>query len=328
MAIKVRATMHNGRTRSTGEVYRVNHNDRNYDTTRADNINPHPERRNRYFIMGTDGTINCNPAISFEQHEQRVYTELFGESLAAQNLRHIQAGHRERVRSVEEYRLSPRTCPEETVLQLGTRDEYADPTAFQMAVNLWCNRMHQAYGSSWRLLDGSIHFDEATPHAHIRAVWVASGKDGFEVSQNKALQGLGIERPDPSKPKDRHNNPKHTFTELSRQIWLDAARECGIEVEETPKLPGKRTQTKEEFVSQKIRTEVARLTAEREELQAQAQALKQEANRLKGLLKALGDLLRPLQRLAEKLSRLRCVDGKSALEHCREELAELDNLER
>ena len=46
MAIKVRATMHNGRTRATGESYCVKHNDRDFNVAHAEHINPAPERKN------------------------------------------------------------------------------------------------------------------------------------------------------------------------------------------------------------------------------------------------------------------------------------------
>ena len=325
MAIKVRATMHNGRTRATGEVYSVKHNDRNYDTTATDNINPAPERKNRYFTVGVDGHIDNHPAITFEKHEQQIYFALFSASLAKQTARHIKAGHAERVRTVDDYRTAARTCPEETILQLGTREQHTNPQLLLKAVNRWCQQMQRAYGTNWRLLDGALHFDEATPHCHIRAVWTAEGSDGLEVSQNKALKELGIQRPDTNKPQDRHNNPKQTFTQVSRQIWISSAREYGIEIEEIPETPGKLTLTKEEYIKEKLRQETEKLASERAALQEQVQELQRETARQKGLLKALSAFLRPFYNLVEKLARLKCVDGKTALEHCRDLITAMQN---
>ena len=160
---KVRATMHNGRGRNS-KGFKVRHNDRDFDTTRAEHISQTPERKNRYFIVEADGTVNNRPTISFETHEKQMYALLFSESLRKQTERHINGGHSERVRTMDEYRTAIRTCPEETILQLGTRDEHADPQAFIKAVNLWCQQMQATYGTNWRLLDGSLHFDESPPH--------------------------------------------------------------------------------------------------------------------------------------------------------------------
>ena len=180
---KVRATMHNGRGRNA-KGFKVRHNDRDFDTSRAEHINPEPERKNRYFIVEADGTVNNHPQISFETHEKRMYNHLFSETLSKQAERHIKSGHRERIRTPDQYRTAIRTCPEETILMLGTRECHADKQAFIKAVNRWCQQMQTAYGTHWRLLDGALHFDESTPHCHIRAVGTAEGKDGLQVSEN------------------------------------------------------------------------------------------------------------------------------------------------
>lgn len=328
MAIKVRATMHNGRTRASGEAYCVKHNDRDFDITHAEHINQAPERRNRYFIVGLDGSVSKCPEISFEEHEKQMYAALFSDSLGKQAQRHIKAGHRERVRTVEDYRTAARTCPEETILQLGTREEHANQQAFIKAVNLWCQQMQATYGTNWRLLDGALHFDESTPHCHIRAVWTAEGSDGLQVSQTKALKELGIKRPDPEQPESKHNNAKMTFTQQSREIWIAAAREYGIEIEEIPEMPGKATRTKEEFIAQKVRKEIVELTEQRDQLRAEATransertALREEVTGLqktKGRLEAaigrLREVLLPIQRLWEKLATYHITPDRTVLD--------------
>lgn len=312
MARKYRATMHNGRThtssgKSTGEVFSAKHNDRNYT---AKNLNPEPERKNLYFIMDTDGTIISHPKVTFEEHEKRIYEQLFSDVLNAQNERHRKAGHASRVRTMDEVRTSPKTAPEETILQLGTREEYADPNLFVKAVNMWCSRMHAAYGSNWRLLDGAIHFDESTPHCHIRAVWVADST----ISQSGALKALHFQAPDPNKPNDRYNNPKMSFTKASRDIWIDAAKEYGIGIEETPETPGKATLTKEEFIKEKVRAETAKLTAEKADLQEQVHELTIETNRLKSIIKRFKAMLNPIEHLVKKLANIMLSPNKSVLD--------------
>ena len=327
MANKVRATMHNGRGQNS-VGFKVRHNDRDFDTTRAEHINQKPERKNRYFIVEANGTVNNQPTISFETHEKRMYAALFSTSLSKQTERHIKGGHSERVRTMDQYRTATRTCPEETLLQLGTREEHADPQVFIKAVNRWCQLMQAAYGAHWRLLDGALHFDESTPHCHIRAVWTAEGKDGLQVSENKALKALGIQRPDPEQPEGKHNCPKQTFTQQSRELWIAAAREFGIEIEDIPEMPGKVTRTKEEYIAQKIRAEIVKLTEQRDQARAEVSQADSERATLrdevadlqqtKGLLETaierLRAVLKPIQRLWDKLATYHITPDRTVLD--------------
>lgn len=324
---KVRATMHNGRGRNA-KGFKVRHNDRDFDTSRAEHINPEPERKNRYFIVEADGTVNNHPQISFETHEKRMYNHLFSETLSKQAERHIKSGHRERIRTPDQYRTAIRTCPEETILMLGTRECHADKQAFIKAVNRWCQQMQTAYGTHWRLLDGALHFDESTPHCHIRAVWTAEGKDGLQVSENQALRALGIQRPDPEQPEGKHNCPKQTFTRQSRELWIAAAREFGIEIEDIPEMPGKATRTKEEYIAQKIRKEIVELAEQRDQIRTEASqaasertAIQKEVAELqqtKGLLETaierLRAVLKPIQRLWDKLATYHITPDRTVLD--------------
>lgn len=324
---KVRATMHNGRGRNA-KGFKVRHNDRDFDTSRAEHINPEPERKNRYFIVEADGTVNNHPQISFETHEKRMYNHLFSETLSKQAERHIKSGHRERIRTPDQYRTAIRTCPEETILMLGTRECHADKQAFIKAVNRWCQQMQTAYGTHWRLLDGALHFDESTPHCHIRAVWTAEGKDGLQVSENQALRALGIQRPDPEQPEGKHNCPKQTFTRQSRELWIAAAREFGIEIEDIPEMPGKATRTKEEYIALKIRKEIVELAEQRDQIRTEASqaasertAIQKEVADLqqtKGLLETaierLRAVLKPIQHLWDKLATYHITPDRTVLD--------------
>lgn len=328
MITKVRATMHNGRTRATGESYCVRHNDRDFNISHAEHINPAPERKNRYFIVETDGSVNNHPEITFEEHEKRVYAALFSEALSRQAERYIKDGHAERIRSTEDYRTAPRTCPGETILQLGTRELHADPQAFIKAINRWCQQMQATYGTHWRLLDGAIHFDESTPHCHIRYIYTVAGKDGLQISQSKALKELGIQRPNPEKPESKYNNAKMTFTQQSRQIWIAAAREYGIEIEEIPETPGRATRTKEEYIAQKVRTEIVALTEQRNQVRAEvSQAnseratlreevadLQKTKGRLEAAIERLRKVLLPIQRLWERLATYHITPTRTVLD--------------
>ena len=257
-----------------------------------------------------------------------MYAQLFSESLSKQTERHIKGGHSERVRTMDQYRTAIRTCPEEILLQLGTREAYADPQAFIKAVSRWCQQMQATYGSHWRLLDGALHFDESTPHCHIRIVWTAEGKDGLQVSENQALKALGIQRPNPEQPEGKHNCPKQTFTRKSRELWIAAAREFGIEIEDIPEMPGKATRTKEEFVAQKIRKEIVELSKQCDQVRAEAvQAdsertalweevadLQKTKGRLEAAVERLKAWLKPIQRLLDKLATYHITPDRTVLD--------------
>ena len=129
MTEKMRITMHNGRTRANGEVFSAKHNDRNYNTQNATNINPEPEHKNQYFIVNAiTGEIDNSPSITFEEHEKRTYQILFSDALEAQNKRYLKKGNYDRIKTTEDLRLSARTAVEETILQLGRREYHPDGT--------------------------------------------------------------------------------------------------------------------------------------------------------------------------------------------------------
>ena len=74
-------------------------------------------------------------------------------------------------------------------------------------------KRRNVYGTHVHLLDWALHLDESTPHIHERHVFDCENKYG-EVApqQEKALEVLGFNLPDPDKPLSRRNNRKITFT--------------------------------------------------------------------------------------------------------------------
>ena len=68
------------------------------------------------------------------------------------------------------------------------------------------------FGDHVHVLDWALHLDESTPHIHERHVFDCENKYG-EVApqQEKALEALGFDLPDPAKPLSRRNNRKITF---------------------------------------------------------------------------------------------------------------------
>ena len=230
MSEKKRVTMHNGRAGKSG-IFTAKHNDRNFDTSTAEHIKTDQVKKNwtwhRY--QKTDA------AMTFDQAEKRFYEERFGKSLELQNERHRQSRHLERVKTIDEYRTSKQTCPEETILQVGKLGDTISPQLLHKIALEQINWEIKTFPNV-KVLDAAIHVDEdGAPHMHKRQVWIANGKDGLTVSQNKALKEMGIERPDTSKKENRWNNAKMTYTERCRDHFQELCRKHGLDIEVEPK---------------------------------------------------------------------------------------------
>lgn len=326
----LRTTMHNGRAGKNG-VYSAKHNSRTFDLKTADNIYADRVCKNRYLLVSPAGEISCVKRADFDRHEHDFYTIMFGDALEAQNNRYRKKRNYDRVKTIDDYRTSTQTCPEETIFQIGTRTDDVSSVALSRAVSDWMVTMQKKYGSNIHIMDVALHMDEQTPHIHCRYVWSHETADGRAVSQTKALAALGIERPDKDKAKSKYNNAKMTFTAEARDLWIAAVRAQGIDVETTPAEPGKRTIALEDYVYQqthaevqklsderlKLRQETERLAAERARLQSEVQLLREEKSRLQRIVERLAS---SLMRLLDKLSRLLCMDGRYAIEHVRDDV--------
>lgn len=228
----MRTTSHSGRfNRQTGEVFSANHNDRNFDLDNAEHINADLTQFNKYYT--------CYPGdMSFQEIEKKYYTENFKEALEAKNERYKASGHAEDVKGIDDLLKSRRTCPEEVIYQIGKQEQTVKPELLDEIC--WKQlAWEQEQFPQVVILDAALHVDEATPHMHVRKVWEAQGKDGKIVSQTKALEQMGVERPDISKAKSRYNNPKMTYTHACREHFQELCKEYDLEIETEPQEASK-----------------------------------------------------------------------------------------
>lgn len=95
----------------------------------------------------------------------------------------------------------------------------------------------------------ALHMDEqGAPHIHERRAWVYTDKDGnTAISQNKSLEQMGVELPNPDRPRGRFNNRKQTFSKRCREHLLQICREHGLEIEEIPQEKSKSGRTLEDY---------------------------------------------------------------------------------
>ena len=87
------------------------------------------------------------------------------------------------------------------------------------------------------------------PHIHERHVFDCENKYG-EVApqQEKALEALGFDLPDPNKPLSRHNNRKIAFDAACRKMLFEIAKRHGLELEEEAEYGNRKYLEKQDFI--------------------------------------------------------------------------------
>ena len=225
---KMRVTYHNGRANKQG-VYSTKHNDRNFEVENASHIEPERTENNAYWHIYQ----RHNPEMSFESVEEKFYEEHFQDFLDERNDRYLKQRQKKRVQSMVDYRKSQKSCPEETIMQVGNKNQSVSKEKMCRIFNAYINWQNKQY-PQLATLNCAYHGDEqGAGHIHIRQVWIAHDQDGREmVHQGQCLKEMGVERPQPEKKESRYNNAKMTFTRASREKIIEIAREYGIEIED------------------------------------------------------------------------------------------------
>lgn len=185
----MRTTIHNGRKNRKGQIYNVKHNDRNYDIEKADNIKKEYIKYNRYWNFYGDTSL------TFEEVELKFYNEYFKDELDRINNNYIKNRHPEKVKTMEQWKSAVRYTPEETIRQVGNREESIDRELlikinedYEQKLDQW-NKEHKF---PFAILTRSYHFDEEVPHIHERKVWIwdeeINGRFVLKIGQEKALE--------------------------------------------------------------------------------------------------------------------------------------------
>ena len=226
----MRATFHNGRHATSPK-----HNDRDFNVTKANHIDPTKPCLIRFIENDINGAYE-----TFDEQEQAFYKDNFSEHIANQNARMIELRNKKKCKTIENYRKSTKTCPEETIMQVGkwnnkTKQVESVP-ADELENMFWeFTEWHWEKYPQAVILNAAVHCDEphAAPHIHMRKVWVSTDENGAKcVCQTKALQDMGVELPDPDKPVGRNNNLKMTYTAKYREKWEEIVKFHGYELED------------------------------------------------------------------------------------------------
>lgn len=220
----VRLTQHSGREGS------AKHNDRTFDTSKADNIDVEKSKYNVYWQI--------YKGMDFKDAELKFYKDNYSDALKISNEKKIKQRHREKIRTINDVYNNNKTRPEELLLQIGDKNTIIDKDIYEKCVGDYLkelNKWNVKNGQHMHILSIASHYDEKGKHLHLRRVWDYKDKNGnLQINQNKALELAGIEPPDPTKPISRYNNRKMTFDAMMREKWLDICEKNGLQVEREP----------------------------------------------------------------------------------------------
>ena len=261
---KMRASRHNGRSGKHG-VYDVKHNDRDFDVANSEHIDAERTKLNVYWDCYQGYCLNGDTSerkMTFTGIEKAYYFEHYGDHVDAQNERNEKAGHAERNRTTDDVLKNNKTCPEESILQLGNIDCSVTPDVLAKVVAEFFEEFEKRYGSHVHILDWALHLDEATPHVHVRQVYDALNKYGeLCPQQEKALEELGFELPDPTKNRSRFNNRKMCFDAECRKLFLDIGQKNGVELEYEPEYGGASYLEKQDYIIENQQNRIAEMQA-------------------------------------------------------------------
>ena len=270
--VYLKLTRHNGRAGSHG-TYNPKHNDRSFNLANSEHIDPERAKGNIYwdcfhgFRSALDPQDPDNLAATFSDVERQFYETHYSEFIEKQNERNAKIRHTERNRSIPDLLSSRKTCPEETIYQFGTLDEHASVEDLVLVVTEFMSEFHERFGTHVHVLDWALHLDESTPHIHERHVFDCENKYG-EVApqQEKALESLGFELPDPDKPISRRNNRKITFDAACRKMLFEIAKRHGLELEEEAEYGNRKYLEKQDFILAKQKEQLAAQQTKLDEL--------------------------------------------------------------
>lgn len=213
--------------------------------------------------------------MDFSQVEDFFYNRNFEDGLHYQNMKYKKKGNYDRIRDMNEYRESVKTCPESTLYYLGDRYHNAGADMLRLAVVEFLAWREQEYPQV-KTLDWALHIEDGAPHIHERHAWIAHDEAGnLIVSQEKALEEMGVPRSDEAKYQadmaaarkitdkkqrerrvsqiNRYNNRKMTYSERCREKMIEIARSHGIEIEDKPREAGQKGLSQAKFKTQETR---------------------------------------------------------------------------
>ncbi|MBR5995223.1 MAG: serine/arginine repetitive matrix protein 2 [Eubacteriaceae bacterium] len=274
----MKMTRHNGRSGKNG-TFNPKHNDRRFDIANSDHIDQDRAKQNVYwdcyqgFHFPADQEQEDKIVYSFEQVERTYYLEHYLDYCEGQHERNRQTGHSSRDRTPEDLLKDKKTCPEESLIQIGTMEQSVPPDVLAQIAMEFFEEFERRFGEHIHILDWSLHLDESTPHIHERHVFDCENRYG-EVApqQEKALEALGFDLPNPDQKPGKLNNRKMTFDAACRAMLFDICERHGLHLDHEPEYGGRKYLEKQDYILMKQKEKIAvqdqTISAKEAELQA------------------------------------------------------------
>lgn len=327
----MKLTRHNGRAGKNG-AYNPKHNDRRFDIENSEHIDVDRSKQNIYWdcYTGLSSALtreqDKDNDYSFEKIEQLYYFEHYADHINAQNERNEKTRHTERNRTVNDLLTNNKTCPEESIYQIGTVDESVSGEVLAKIAVEFFSEMEEKYGSHVHILDWALHLDEGTPHIHERHVFDCENKYGeLCPQQEKALEELGIPLPNSDKKKGRNNNRKQTFDAECRKMLFRICAKHNLHLQVEPTYGGRGYLEKQDFI---IENQKEKISAQKEMLAETAGVIEEREKKIKKAEKAIAEKEKTLKKqdevIAEKKQEL--VQKQAALEAVTMKLSDVETL--
>jgi len=327
----MKLTRHNGRTGKNG-TYNHKHNDRRFDIENSEHIDADRANQNIYwdcYIGFSSAKIREHDKendYSFEKIEQLYYFEHYADHIQAQNERNEKTRHTERNRTVTDLLTNNKTCPEESIYQIGTIDESVSGELLAKIATEFFAEMEEKFGSHVHILDWALHLDEGTPHIHERHVFDCENKYGeLCPQQEKALEELGIPLPNPDRKKGRNNNRKQTFDAECRKMLFRICAKHNLHLQIEPTYGGRGYLEKQDFIIEKQKKTIS---VQREILTQTDKAIEEQEKKIQNAENVLSQREKVIEKqdvlIAEKNAAI--MEKHSALEAVTMQLANMEML--
>ena len=259
----MKLTRHNGRSGKNG-AYNPKHNDRRFDINNSDHIDKDRANQNVYwdcyqgYHFPKDREQEDKIVYSFEQIEKAYYSEHYDDFCEGQHERNRKTGHSDRDRTTEDLRLDKKTCPEESLIQIGTMEQSVPPDVLAQIAAEFFEEFQRRFGEYIHILDWSLHLDESTPHIHERHVFDCENRYGeIAPQQGKALEALGFDLPHPDQKQGKLNNRKMTFDAACRAMLFDICEKHGLHLDQEPEYGGRAYLEKQDYILMKQKEKMA-----------------------------------------------------------------------
>ena len=327
----MKLTRHNGRAGKNG-VYNPKHNDRRFDVANSEHIDTERAKQNIYWDCYTGYSSALTRGqdkendYSFERIEQLYYFEHYADHIQAQNERNEKTRHTERNRTVTDLLTNNKTCPEESIYQIGTVDESISGEMLAKIATEFFDEMEEKFGTHVHILDWALHLGEGTPHIHERHVFDCKNNYGeLCPQQEKALEELGVPLPDPDKKKGRNNNRKQTFDAECRKMLFRICAKHNLHLQIEPTYGGRGYLEKQDFI---IENQKEKISVQKDILSENKQAIEEQEKKIQKAEKAVSQREKVIEKqdvlIAEKNAAI--MEKHSALEDVTMKLADMETM--